>query len=471
MRAMLRTRSRLAAITGIAVLSLLVGSTATWAYWTSQASATVSSSSAQLTVATADFGSVTATVANEALTRTGTVTVTNSTSTASTQAGQVTLTFSATGGDGHRGNFRFAVWDQAVAACDVATLPSLEVSGGWDTGGSFTADFTPGQSRSYCVRTTSQRATGTWPSSGTVTFQPRVDAQIALGNYRGDASGTATLTTQHLYPLHTPTATAQAWYYIHGWDDGGGEHCLDYYNAQARVGGWPCKDSGTRNQAWRFVAVASNPGYFVIRTNQGATGPVMQATGSEVLVTGAVANQASQQWTLQRAAAGFANSGYSRPYYQIVNRATGQCLTKPSASGLTSMANCDGGADQRYVVVRALFSGTNGSTPTVSCTYDGAGTFLVTVTGGAPTMRYELRVDGDYIIGGATDGSGSMSRDFGWDTAGLPLPNGTAVPFELFEDVGPNTDHANDPGTRVAAGTISRGATSATGACSLSGMG
>ncbi|WP_297082418.1 RICIN domain-containing protein [uncultured Demequina sp.] len=463
MIAHLRSRRRTALITAAAVFAVLVGATASWGYWTSQATVTTSASSADLTVSTANFGSVTARLANESLTSTGTVTIQNSTSTSSTQSAQVTVTLSATGGDGYRGNFSLAVWNQATAACTAATPPASLVNAAatWASGGSFVADFTPGQSRTYCVRTTSQRATGTWPASGAVSFTPQVNAAIALGNYSGSASATASLTTEHLYPLHNPTTSNAHWYYIHGWNSANLAHCLDYFNAEVQVGGWQCKDVGTRNQAWRFEAVAGKPGYYVIRTNQGSGGPVMQVDGNRVIMAGAVSGRLTQQWTLQASS----TSSSARPRYQLVSASTGQCVVKGAANGLVTMANCDSTANQSYLVVRTMYSGVDGTGDTISCAVVG-GSYRITSTGATPGMRYEARLDGSTYTAQAA-GGGTLTIDVPTTTG-----NDQTWTLEVYE-VGPG----GDTGTRVARGSAERDRSGPrwyrqySYSCSLSGMG
>ncbi|WP_084038480.1 RICIN domain-containing protein [Demequina sp. NBRC 110053] len=458
-------RRRLALIAGLATFAVLAGTTAGWAYWTTQASVTAPASTANLTVTTANFGSLSATLANEALARTGSFTVTNNTTTSSTQRAAVTLDLSATNGNTYRGNFGYVVWRSTAGnPCTAAATPgpSLVPSGTtWANAASFTTvsgdGFAAGESRTYCVRTTATRTTENWPANGSVTFTPRVDARISLGTYTGAANATATQASQFLFPLHTPTTGASVWAFIHGWQGGSTAHCLDHFSGQSNVGGWPCKTTGVTNQSWQFTSTGG--GYYTIRTNQ-SNGLLMQQTGTGITMN-AASNAQNQRWTLQRT-----NTGASsvRAAYQIVNESTGQCITRPATDVHATMENCDGGADQSFLVVRNLFSGTGGAPSTVQCSVV-SGNYRITTNAATPNMRYEARLNGA-VVANTANGSGSLTIDIATSTGAS-----ASWTLELYE-VGPG----GDAGTRVAIGEASRTRSgiifiSHSYGCSLSGMG
>lgn len=474
MSALTKVNRRVAAVAAVVVFTTLVGASSAWAYWTTQATAQVTANSADLTVTTANFSSISKTFVNESLASTGSVTVTNSTAGSSPQQGKVTLVFSATGADAHRGNFSFAVWlSTAANPCTSAATPGATLaSGTW--GGTATyvtpngGGYSIGESRTYCVRTTVATAAAAWPESGSLLFTPRVAATIALGNYTGAASATATQQTQHLFPVYNPPASPTTWNYIHRvFTTPAGNYCADLEGGSGPNGiGWPCKNSGTANQSYRFEAVSGKAGYFTIRSDVTA-GIVLQqnVTGVPVTAVAAVSGQANQQWTLQTTPQNYSAGEVTRAFRQFVNASTGQCLTYASVNGTTAalnrlqMENCDGTASQRFLVVRAMFSGANGGPSTVSCSY-ASSNYTVRLDAATPNMRYELR-EGTTVVEGITaDGSGKGSFSRARGSVSMGTTN-----FEIYED----SNAAGDAGTLVATGSFSKGILS--NSCTASGMG
>ena len=234
-----------------------------------------------------------------------------------------------------------------------------------------------------------------------MTITPQVAASIALGNYTGSASATATQQTQYLFPLVTPATSTTTWNYIHrAFTAPVGNYCADLESGTGpNAIGWPCKNNGTSNQSYRFDAVTGKPGYYTIKSNITA-GPVFQqnATGAEVTAVAAVTGQANQQWMIQQTAASYVGTS-TRSFYQFVNASTGQCLTYASVNGTTAalnqltVDNCNGTATQQFLVVRTMFSGVQGATNTVSCAYANPN-FTISLSAATPNMRYELRSGG-----------------------------------------------------------------------------
>jgi|GEM_PF-1557039 len=475
MRWITRANRRVAAIAAVATFATLVGASASWAYWTSQATAQVTADSADLTITTANFGTVSKTFGNENLVGTGSVTVTNSTVSSSTQKGAVTLVFSATGSTAAlRGNFAFTVWLSTGAnpCTDAATAGTTLASGTWNAGTTYATGaagaFSVGESRTYCVRTSIANPATAWPSNGTVTITPQVTGSIVLGNYSGNAAAiTATQTTQYLFPVFTPVTTAGAYFYIHRvFTTPVGNYCADLEGGAGPTGiGWPCKTGGTSNQSWRFDAVSGKAGYYTIKSNITA-GTVLQqnASGAPVSAVAAVAGQANQQWLIQQTSTSYAGTA-TRYFFQFVNASTGQCLTYAAVNGTTAalnqlqMVNCDGTASQQFLTVRTMFSGVNGATDTVSCSYTNPN-FNVALSAAAVGQRYEMRVGATVVAATATAG-----------TATLTFPRSSlaaTADYEVYEDSGA----AADPGTLVASGTLTRGTSNANGnSCTASGLG
>jgi hypothetical protein len=473
------SRRRIAAVAAIAVFTVLAGASASWAYWTTQATASVTVKSADLTVTTANFTSINKTFANETLVGTGSVTVTNSTTSPSSQKGQVTLTFTGTGGAAYRGNFSFVVWLSTVAnpCTDAATPGTTLASGTW--GGTTTyvtpggSGFSVGESRTYCVRTTVAPATTTWPASGAPSFTPQISAAIALGNYSGTASATGTQQAQYMFPLASPVTSTTTWYYIHRVFTAG-NYCADLESGTGPNGiAWPCKSSGTANQSFRFDAVTGKAGYYTIKSNITA-GTVLQqnATGTPVTSVAVVAGQANQQWMIQQTSTSYVGTA-TRYFYQLINASTGQCLTYVTVNGTSAannqlqMANCDGTASQQFLIVRTMFSGVQGATDTISCSY-AAGTtptFTVAMSAASANTRYEVRIGGTAVGNGTTDASGAGSVG----VLRTSVTSNSTQAYEVYEDTGAT----GDAGTLVATGTFTRGSSTSTtsNSCTATGMG
>ncbi|MCR6712551.1 MAG: RICIN domain-containing protein [Demequina sp.] len=470
---------RVAAVAAVGVFAALAGASASWGYWTTQGAATVTVDSADLTITTANFSTVSKTFGNQTLVGTGSVTVTNSTVSTSAQKGVVTLNFSAAGSTAAlRGNFSFVVWLSTTAnpCTDAATAGTALVTSNWNTGGSYTTGtagaFSVGESRTYCVRTTIANPATAWPSTGTVTITPRVAGSIALGNYSGAATAlTATQTTQYLFPVTTPNTASTAWFYIHRvfTNAAATNYCADLEGGDGPNGiGWPCKTGGTTNQSWGFEAVSGKAGYYTIRSNITAA-TVLQQNSTGVPVTSAsfASGQVNQQWMLQQTATNYVGATATRAFYQIVNASTGQCLTYAAVNGTTAalnqlqMANCDGTASQQFLVVRTMFSAVNGGTNTVSCAYANPN-FTVTFSAATPGMRYEMR-RGTTVVSSSTFGAG------GTGTVVVSFDDAADGAFDIYED----SNATGDAGTLVASGTINKGnrASSGTNACTVTGLG
>lgn len=492
MSARRRWTRRTVIATSVAMVAILGTSAAAWAYWTSRATVNATATSANLTVTTANFDTINATLANSSLRKTGNVVVTNTTTTTSTQKSAVNIVFSATGEDAFRSNFSYTVWAATnVNQCNDTVTPGTSLtSGTWLNGSTLTipasAGFAPNESRIYCVRTTAQQV-GTWPQNGAVTFTPRVAAAITLANYSGSASQTSTLKSSNIFTNFMPPTTATSWYFLQGivTTGSGQNRCLDRDTNNNLAIGWPCKSSGATNQAWRFDPVVGKAGYYTIRSNSttGGATQVMQASGTTVATAAYVANQVNQQWTLQVSNPGYVRGVLTRPFLQIVNASSGQCISNSAGSTAAPLQNCDGSVSQQFLAVRALFTGTNGGGNAVSCTYSD-GFYRFALTPGAGTMRYDVRLrpspqpadsafGGEYVYGLATNAAGAINSG---PDLGHGSPNayvGTFV-LELYEDVDPlGQVGIPDPGSRVASGTLVRNASaaSAENTCSLTGMG
>ncbi|QEO14085.1 ricin-type beta-trefoil lectin domain protein [Agromyces intestinalis] len=497
MMAPIGRNGRIAAITGIVALSLVTASSAGWAYWTSQATVNLTASSADLTITTDNFPSLEHVFLNESLAHTGSVTVTNTTVSSSTQGSQVELTFSGTGGDAYRSNFAFTVWLQTgdnPCTAEATPGPAL-ASGTWGDGDTYTTPpdegFLPDESRIYCVRTTATRATTNWPPNGAMSFTPQISAEIVRGNYSGAASASTTQSSQYIFPVYGPPTADTAWFFIHTLATGPERRCLDVSGGNSAPGatvlGIVCKNADVANQAWRFVPIDGKPGYYQIISNLSNTLAIAaEPTGTALHTATSSPANVQQHWTLQKTDVGFTNAMWERWRYQIVNDGTGLCMTTgllPGTNGI-SLAPCERLDTQIFFVVRTMFSGINADpdTDTIFCSFvtgppapdEPSGTqpvprFVYRVTAGTPGMRYDVHFinsAGQLVWpGGVSVGANGMAT---WSNA--TTTNGLAGTgtLEIYEDVdNPNAGNV-DPGTLIARGSLSNVTPQS---CSLTGMG
>ena len=345
---MLRRHAKLgiaAALTGFLVLA---GSTAGFAYWT--ASNTVSSTvgAATLSLSTTNFTSVGYTFGNETLVTTGSVTVTNTTTTTSTQSGAVSVTFGPAASATLAGKVSLSIWTTSSAAnCTAAaTVPTGATTALWSASPVVTASLAKNASVSYCLRSSIASRELVATGGGSLTFQPKISGTITVGNFTGSASATTTQSTQYIYPAST--VDVSHWNWIRpNLSNASYDYCLDVSGGGGGNGtiviSYGCKTSGTDNENWKFTA-SGVTGYSTIQPRS-ATGLRVDdnsttASGGSITVNTAAGNPATatnQQWQLQLVSTGI---------YEFVNAYSGMCLTSPS--GATSEPRQpDPGAVQR----------------------------------------------------------------------------------------------------------------------------
>ncbi|MCW4384820.1 RICIN domain-containing protein [Salinibacterium sp. SYSU T00001] len=343
-----------------ALVSLLLASGAgvTFAVWTASTAVTSSATGAQLAVTTSFVGALdAATFQNHSNTVTGTVTVTNTSNVAASQSANksvarpVSTKLNATVAAPNAAKvsqFTVTAWStSSPATCATQSVPVGAAQGTWASIPALTTELAPGASITYCVRATAAERTNLGVSGGAFTITPTVTSTLTIAgsSWSATATGSAAQATSHIYPA--ASLSTGHWMRI---ADTTNTSCLDVNSASDTEGqaliSYACKsnnDAGKTNQRWRLVADGN---YYRIVT-QLSSGRAFAAAGNSTTPgTGIVmttASTTSAQWQAQEISSGV---------YQLVNRASGLCLTRGTASGgVTPMtqAVCGATTAQRYV--------------------------------------------------------------------------------------------------------------------------
>jgi hypothetical protein len=350
----LSRRARLGTVAAIVAFSVFGGAAGGWAYWTAQATATVGTGAASLTITSTGFAASTlnndtiAVAGSTVLQTTGSITFTNTTSTTSTQSQTLQAVFSrASGTQALAQSTTVTVWESAsAAACtNTAAVGVGSVTGTWDGGVTVSKSLAIGASVVYCIRNSGERqtfASATSPRS----FVPQAVATLTIANFTTSNTSSSTVTEQFVYPL--ATISSALWNYVvratTTW-------CWDVSASGTTTGSlmisYACKNNTDLNQDWRWID-GDGDGYGnfqarhapAIRVDAGTS----TTSGSAVTMITADAASASQQWQPQLVAAGT---------YQFVNKNSGLCLSMPATStGAATQVTCSGGADQRFTLTQ-----------------------------------------------------------------------------------------------------------------------
>ncbi|MBX3090932.1 MAG: RICIN domain-containing protein [Cryobacterium sp.] len=342
-------------IAGVAVFLLLIGGTASYAAWTTGATASSTASAATLGISTSGFNSNAFTFQNHLLKTTGSVTLTNNTVTSSSTPGTFTMSLGYTGDAALAAKLAVTIWSTTnTGGCAaVGTPPSGAISGYWDTvattGSPITGTLAKNATASYCIRVSAAERGDLAATAGALTIQPSISASLTVGNWSQSASATATQKTAWIFPAFGPTPNT--WYQI---VNQGTLNCLDVYGANSASGtgaiDYACKPgnaTGDYNQEWKFTRSSGN---YYDMTPRHAQAVRLDVAGSSTAALAAVdletdnGSRVSQEWQLQKQAGSF---------YQIVNRNSGLCLQPNNTSVYNpeveyAQAVCDGSANQRY---------------------------------------------------------------------------------------------------------------------------
>jgi hypothetical protein len=322
--ALRRRFNAMAIVAAIAVFSVLAGTGASYAYWSANASRTVNSTTGNVQVTVSGFTA--GQIQNHVKQTVGYVTVTNTTvqNASSTTPATLSLTVGAGGGNAFATAAGVVVWPAAgnsSANCTLAATTPGSQSGSWSPGVTITGSLAKGASAIYCVRTTVAIPVDAGSASGTTSFAATVSATLSVHNFTGTASMAPTMSTAHIYPLGSPTLNS--WMRLR-LGSTTGRNCLDVSGsggAGTVVIQWGCH--ANPNQKWRITSVAGTD--YVRLAPQHADTTRLAATstnnGADITIQAANTSNTLQDWQFQQ-------SGTGR--YQLVNRATGYCLTSQS---------------------------------------------------------------------------------------------------------------------------------------------
>ena len=427
-------RGKLGIAAFLTTFILLASSTASFAYWQSSQSVSSTVGAANLTISTANLTG--ATFTNDTLVSTGSITATNTTTTTSTQSGVVTLTIRGSGASSFDSFVSRQLWPTTdITGCAAAAVPAGTTSSAWSASVQVTATLAPQNSASWCVRSVIASRDNVLSSAGSDSFTTSVSGTIALQNFSGTDTATATQRTSQMYTAYTAQDTSH-WQWIRpNFSNASYNYCLDVSGASTASGtiviSYGCKTSGASNQNWMFTRVGST-NYFTIQPRH-ATNLRIDNGGSTTVGSGvSVVNSASttaQRWSLQKVSAGV---------YQLVNALSGMCLTSPSGAsqnlGQITQSTCTGGQFQEFLISQAFENfgckvTNNNSSFVWSWTQATTGPYQVTIANGNTTAVLATT-------------SGASANGVSVATSGIP---GTGTYNVTFSD-------AN--GTVVGTGTI-----------------
>jgi len=440
---MIARRVKLAIATALTGFLVLAATTAGFAFWNASNSVSSTVGAATLTITTANFTSVGYTFGNDTLVTTGSVTVTNTTTTTSTQNGAVSVTFGPAASATLAGAVTASIWTTASAAnCTAgASVPSGATVALWSTSPVVTASLAKNASVIYCVRSSIASRDDVDSAGGSQSFQPKITATITVGNFTGSATATTTQSTQYIY-TSTP-ADLTHWNWIRPNFTSSYNYCLDVSGGGTASGtiviSYGCKTAGAANQNWKFVASGAT-GYYTIQA-RGATALRVDnnsstTSGGSITVntaSGTPATATNQQWMLQQVSANI---------FELVNAYSGMCLTSPSGTaqnlGNLTQAPCSGTVYQQFKISQALesFSCTNSGTNWVwSWNSVTTGPYHVWVTNG--TTSTEVATTGSTATGvtvahsAVTFGRGTWNVTF-IDSLDTVVGTGTVVVPNTF---------------------------------------
>lgn len=423
-------RGKLGFLAFLVTFFVLVGSAASFAYWTTSNTVTSAVSAATLAITATNFTSVGYTFGNDSLVTTGSVTVANTTITTSTQSGAVSVTFGPATSATLAGKVNLNIWTTASAAnCTAgAAVPTGATTALWSASPTLTSTLAKNTSIIYCLRSSIASRELVASASGSLTFQPKISGTITVGNFTGSASATTTQSTQYIYPA--ATADTSHWNWIRpNFNTSTYNYCLDVSGGGGTNGtiviSYGCKNNGASNQNWKFTA-SSTSGYSTIQPRS-ATGLLVDDNITTTAGGGITVNTATgttnQQWQLQLVTNGV---------YEFVNAYSGMCLTSQNGAdqnlGNLTQTPCSGTVYQQFKVSQVFENFTcsaSGSSWVWSWNSTTTGPYHVMVAHGGTTT--------ELVTTGATAGSATLDfitpTSYGTGTYDVSFidANGTAV--------------------------------------------
>lgn len=383
----------------LALTLAMTGAGITFALWSSSASLETDASTAELALTAENFSSTDFTFRNHALKTRSSVTITNTTNTASELAADLTLAFGTTAGSSAAlaQSVSVKVWRVSAGTnCTTATLADsdAEGSGTWALFPSITetALLKHGQQAQYCIESaaTDGERSGLASVTGSATISPQITAKLTAGNFTATAVKVASQKTNYIYPAHNQPAPS-TWYNVV--NTGANQRCVDVGGGNGANGtaiiNYRCKLDGTLNQDWGLVTASYAPRYVKIVTRYTSGSSPAQNLAIGPTSSGAVqvqtpdANSRAQQWQFQLRS----NSG-TTDTFQIVNRDSGLCLQgNATEESAIVLRECDGSALQGFTLAPRLQVA---PVLTLACVDTGAGvTFSWT---GKAIEEYKLEV-------------------------------------------------------------------------------
>jgi|GEM_PF-1321704 len=410
--------SRVGVTIGI-VAFLVLGGTGAFAYWNTAASVSTSAQAGTLAVTSTWSSSLTTTFTNVGetntgkTTKTGEITVTNTTSSASASAlpYSVALAFTGANPGPLATKLGVTVWKKS-GSCNSVGSPSS--SGTWTSPPAISGTLVVGASTVWCIRTTVDERSDLASTNGSVALTPTLTVTLTAGSHWTTTSSVATggiQKTEFVYPAATVDSTE--WYRLHLVTDP--SRCLDIKasgGANTELIDWGCHENP--NQQFQLSG-ADSRGYLAVaprhieglRWDNG--GSNVAGTLIRIQNTAASGNQA---WQLQE----ISSSGV----YQIVNKFSGLCIEPGAAlsGGQTAyyQAACDGSNAQRFTlefvpVVLDLVCSKSGSDVTYSWDSGLAGTYTFQAYDGSwktigtsVANAGEITIDGSEPSGDRLDG-------------------------------------------------------------------
>lgn len=338
------------------VAFLALSGTGAYAYWSVTASLGTSASAGTLAVGATWSSSISGTLTNASYSKTGEITVTNTTSTTSTAAMPytVTLSFAGAAPGPLATNLTLTAWKKS-GTCTAVGSPSY--TGKWGAPPALAGSLVKGSSDVWCLRTAVDERSQLATPSGTVTITPRVSATLTKGT-----SWTATSTTvsdapqrtSYIYPAPVPLPSSTLWYRLK--TSVATADCADV-RASGHAGqspaqntdviAWPCRGTQSANQQVRFTP--TDTGYVTISYRHDPTAKVgvvgnSTAAGAKLVTQTAVSGEYSQQWQFQEKSPGL---------YQLVNRRSGLCIAPDTAMSSPieiKQVACSGASAQEFTL-------------------------------------------------------------------------------------------------------------------------
>ena len=335
---------------GIAILSLLLapafvisavaGGSSAMAVWSARVTASGSVSAGSLSVAFAGVVPTT-TFINSSLSSTASVSVSNTTSSASAPDAELELTVSGPATSPLAAVTNVVVWTaSSPSECDDAAAPGGDaVAGNWANSVTLTsAALAPGSTQNYCVRSSVATRQAAASGSGAQSFQAQLAARLVLHSFSVSATSVSDVTSAWIFPFST---LSSSWY---NFMPSGQAACVDVSagpNAPpgSAIGTYVCFGSGTDFQMFTLDPLAGT--LVAIRT---AVSNFNMAAdpGGAVIVQVNDPSSPAQRWEPQLVSPGV---------FQFVNDSNGLCLTAPASFGPLSVSACDGSPGQAFTAI------------------------------------------------------------------------------------------------------------------------